>query len=153
MTRQQFRLLVVVNQILLFAYYPVGDLTDSLLPPELAGQFGMDASVMEGHGGGSFSDDPLYLLSLGLSLLTLVAAVGLFFAKRWGRTLYLFALAAGLVLTASTPFYVNTGWTVAFGALYGTTEGMILGLVYFSHLRRMFERRGTEGDDDADAEE
>lgn len=150
MSRQQFRLLVVVSQILLFAMYPLGHIADSMLAPELAGQLGLDSSVMEGEGGPEpFFGDPLYLLSVAVNFATLAAAVGLFYGKRWGRTLYLACFAASILVTAFTPVYVNPGVTVAVGALYGTLEGMILGLAYFSHLRRMFERRGGEGEEEA----
>ncbi len=148
MSRQQFRLLVVTSQILLFAMYPLGAVTDSLLAPELAGQLGIDPSVMEGEAGaGPFPDDPLYLLSLAVNFVTLVAAAGLFYGKRWGRTLFLVCFAASLVVIALTPVHVSAGLTAALGAIYGTLEGMILGLAYFSHLRRMFGRR-VEGDEE-----
>ena len=147
MTRQQFRFLLVVNQILLFASYPVGAIGDSLLPPELAGQVGADASVMDVHAGDeSIFDDPLYVLATALNFATLIAAVGLFFMRRWGRTLYVACFVASLVIAALTPFYLNAGLTVAVGTLYGLTEVMVIGLVYFSHLRRMFARLDDEGE-------
>ena len=153
MTRQQFRILLVASQVLLFAMYPVGALTDSMLPAEPAGPFDTEASIMEGYGGRgpAFYDDPLNLASLAVNFATLAAAVGLFYARRWGRTLYLLSFVASLFVMALTPFYLNAGLTVALGSLYGTSEGMILGLVYFSHLRRMFGR-GDEDEGDADEE-
>jgi hypothetical protein len=152
MSRQQFRLLLVINQILMFASYPLGAIADTRLPPEVAGQFGADRSVMEGYaGGGSLFDGPLYLLPLALTFATLAAAVGLFYGRRWGRTLYVVCFAAALAVAALTPFYLSVGWESAVAMLYSLTEGMILGLVYFSHLRRMFARRG-EADDGEDEE-
>lgn len=137
MSRQQFRLLVVLNQILLFAGLPLQSMADPQLPPELAAEFDIEPSIM---GGAPLFDDYVYLFSRALHFLTLAAAVGLFYAKPWGRMLYLACFVASLFVAALTPFYLDVGWVISFGTLYGATEGMILGLVYFSHLKRMFER-------------
>lgn len=149
MSRRQFRLLVIFNQLLVFAGYAVRDITDAQLPPELLPYTFGDVSVFEGADGASFfSGQFTYLLWRAIDVLTLAAAVGLCLGRKWGRTLYLACYVTSLFAVLLTPFYVSAHWPGFVFMLYGTTEGMILALAYFSHLRRMFER-----DESEDAEE
>jgi hypothetical protein len=53
-----------------------------------------------------------------------------------------------LLLTLATDAYINTGWSAFVSYLAGITGGMLLALVYFSHVKRMFENAkdiGQEG--------
>ncbi|HEX5706818.1 MAG TPA: hypothetical protein VFX96_05965 [Pyrinomonadaceae bacterium] len=138
MSRHQFRLLVVVNLLLLFGNHFVHDATLGLLPPELQDYAGGGPSLLEAQW-------PYYFM-LGLDFLTVAAAVGLCLGRRWGRTLYLACFVVSISATLMSPFHFSTAWSSLVGALFGTTEGMILALAYFSHLRRMFERRGRPDD-------
>ena len=54
-------------------------------------------------GGESPFDDWFYALSSALNFATLVAAAGTFFARRWGRTLYLACFVASVFVAALTP--------------------------------------------------
>ncbi|HYN85327.1 MAG TPA: hypothetical protein VER32_08750 [Pyrinomonadaceae bacterium] len=151
MSRHQFRLLVVANQLLMLGGYFVRDASDAMLPPELLDYVGGGPSVVEGR---TLVEWPYYFW-LVLNLATLAAAVGLCLGRRWARTLYLACFVVSVPLPLLTPVYLDTAWTVLVGALYGATEGMILALAYFSHLRRMFDRRGRfdEGPDDESEED
>jgi hypothetical protein len=156
LTRQQFRLLVILNQSLVFAGYAIRDVTDAQLPLDLQPYAFGDASVLDGASGDSFFDGEFpYLLWRVIDVLTLAAAVGLCLGRRWGRTLYLACYVVSLFSVLLTPFYVSTHWPGFVFMLYGTTEGMILALAYFSHLRRMFERAEREDveDDEEPADE
>ncbi|HEU4596259.1 MAG TPA: hypothetical protein VFS10_14070 [Pyrinomonadaceae bacterium] len=149
MTRQQFRLLVIFNQLLVFAGYMIRDLTDAQLPLDLQPYVLGDQSVLDGATGDSFfSGEFPYLLWRVIDVLTLAAAVGLCLGRRWSRTLYLACYITSLFAGLLTPFYVSTHWAGFVFMLYGTTEGMILALAYFSHLRRMFERGEREDEED-----
>ncbi len=155
MTKQQFRLLVVFNQLLLFGGYVVGDLSDAHLPPELQTQFVTGASVMDGSGGWpQTSEQYWYWLYLAVNLATLAAAAGLCLGRRWGRTLFLACYVIALGLALLTPVHAGaaTNWANLTYSLYGTTEGMILALAYFSHLRRMFRRDEREDDETTEDE-
>jgi hypothetical protein len=140
MSRNQFRLLVVVNQLLILLTIVVQDISDKSLPPELKSYFGMDESVLNTQvtSVSPLSDVP-YWIGTALLFSGAVASVGLFLGKRWGRSLFLLTWLAMLLLTLSTEVYINTGWTSFVSYLVGTTDGMILGLVYFSHVKRIFE--------------
>lgn len=140
MSRNQFRLLVVLNQLLILASVVVQGVTDGSLPPELRSYLGIDESVLNAQ---ITSVTPLtdvpYWLGNVILVAGLVAAFGLYLGKRWGRTLFLLTALTALLLTLLTPVYINTGWTAFVSYLVGTTEGMILGLAYFSHVKRMFD--------------
>lgn len=136
MSRNQFRLLVVINQLLLLATVLAQEVSDKSLPPELKSYLGIDQSVLNVPDASltSFADVPFWLLTLA----GLVAAVGLYFGKRWGRTLFLLTCVAALVMTLLNDVHISTGWTSAVSYLVSITDGMILGLAYFSNVRRMF---------------
>ncbi len=145
MSRSQFRFLVLINQLLVLMSYFIGTLSDESLPPELKSYFGIDQSVFEAQASGLDFFDwwlPLLLVS------GVIGAIGLCFGKRWGRTLYLLTTVASLVgVLFGGGIYVNASWSVFVGALTTITEGMILGIAYFSHVRRMFET-GLHDDQD-----
>ena len=141
MTRQQFQILVVVNQLLGFAVLVAQALTDHLLPPELHGFLGLDRSVLEDDPAVTRFGDLTDLLSTALVIVHVVSSVGLCLGRRWGRTLFAFRLLVEVVLVAFYPFYVTTAWTAMCSYAFGISEGMVLGLVYFSHLRRLFAPR------------
>lgn len=140
MSRNQFRLLVVINQLLLLATIVVQEITDPLLPPELRNYLGIDNSVLNTQitSVTPLSDVP-YWVGTALIFVGLIASFGLYLGRRWGRSLYLLTFVASLSLTLLTEFYINTGWSAFVSYLVGTTEGMILGLAYFSHVKRMFD--------------
>lgn len=138
MSRNQFRLLVVINQLFVLAGFLVREVTDSSLPPELRGYLGIDQSVLNTQPIIPL-DDGLYWLAMAIVFIAFIASFGLYFGKRWGRMLFLLTAVAALLTTLLTDVYIDSGWTVAVSYLVGITDGMILGLVYFSHLRRMFQ--------------
>ena len=141
MSRNQFRLLVVMNQLLILASMVVQEITDRFLPPELRSYLGIDESVMNTQitGVTSLSDVP-YWIGTAIILIGLVAALGLYLGKRWGRSVFLLNCLATLLVTLLTDFYVSTGWTSFVSYLVAITDGMILGLAYFSHVKRMFDK-------------
>lgn len=140
MTPQQFRLLVVVNQIFLFGGYVISEVTAPTLPPELQSYFTtMDSSVMESGLSGS-SAQVLYMLWIALDIANLIAAVGLCLGRRWGRTLFLACFIISVLGGLLSPPSLSSNWASMIFGLFTTTEGMIIALAYFSHLRRMFNR-------------
>lgn len=140
MSRSQFRFLVVVNQLLLLTAIVVQEITSKWLAPEFRSYLGWDESVLNTQ---ITSITPLSNVSdwLGTVIIAtgVIASIGLCFGKRWGRTLYLLTFVASLLSTLLTEFYVTTGWAAFVSYLVGTTEGMIIGLAYFSHIRRTFQ--------------
>ena len=140
MTRQQFRLLVIANQLLMFAGYIVRDMTDGFLPPELQSYAFASLSVLD-DGFASAADEVLFWFWRAADLASVAAAIGLCLARRWGRTLYLICFCVSVLGTFLLyHITVSTNWPGLLFSLYGTTEGMILGLAYFSHLKRMFDQ-------------
>jgi hypothetical protein len=141
MTRSQFRLLVVINQLLILVSVAVQEVTDKSLPPELKSYLGIDESVLSPPVSGFYGWN---WVTLVIILAGVIASIGLCFGKRWGRELYLLTFLAALFTTLMGDLYVNTTWTVFVSYLVGTTEGMILGLAYFSHIKRMFQHSEEE---------
>jgi hypothetical protein len=141
MSRHQFRLLVVINQLLVLGAIVVHEITDRSLPPELKSYLGIDESVLNAQIASvtPLSDVP-YWLGTAIILTGLAASVGLCLGERWGRSLFLVTFAAALLTTPLTEFYLSTGWTAFVSYLVGTTEGMIIALAYFSPVRRMFQK-------------
>ncbi|HZI17335.1 MAG TPA: hypothetical protein VEY09_01940 [Pyrinomonadaceae bacterium] len=146
MTPQQFRLLIVVNQLLMVSLHVVAGMTDSMLPPELRG---VDASsVFDTPLSVASGDSAPYFYTVVVDFLTFVAAAGLFFGRRWGRTLYLLCFLALVVSPLAPPYSTGTWWDGLFGYLYEATQGAVLALAYFSHLRRLYERREEEEEEE-----
>lgn len=136
MTRSQFRLLVVINQLLILVSVAVQEVTDKSFPPELKSYLGIDESVLSTQGTGFTG---LHWVAWVIILAGVIASVGLCFGKRWGRELYLLTCLTALCTTLTTPVHIYSAWTGFVSYLVGTTEGMILGLAYFSHVKRMFQ--------------
>lgn len=149
MSRQQFRLLVVFDQLLGIALIFVEELTEGLLPPDVRSALGVQASVLDAdEPSGLFLSELPFLLDTTFTFVHVVAAVGLCLGRRWGRTLFVVCFVGVWLLTPFYAFFLMTQWTAMLAYLYGATEGMILALVFFSHLRRMFQP-ARDGDENA----
>lgn len=75
-------------------------------------------------------------------VITLIAAIGMFFFWRPGRVL---ALIGTLLALAALPFsepFVATGLATLFNEGSSILWGMVLALVYWSSLSQRFESRG-----------
>lgn len=141
MSRQQFRLLAVAHQLLIFGGLIVYEMTVGALPPDIAQYADVGRSVVEEEGGGgiwpgTFHDWLYYVLMF----TSLVASLGLCLFKRWGRTLFLACTVSWVLSSLLSEFYVNTGWAALVNYAATLLEGMIIALAYFSHVRRMFTR-------------
>lgn len=90
MSRNQFRLLVVINQLLIVGAVVVQEISDKSLPPELKNYLGIDDSVLNTQITSitPLSDVP-YWFGTVLLFVGVIASVGLFFGKGWGRKLFL----------------------------------------------------------------
>ena len=144
MSRHQFRLLVVLHQSCVFASVIVYEMTIGSLPPELSGYMGVGGSVVTEADGGSLSSGFTDWLYYGLLFISLVASLGLFLFQSWGRLLFLLCMIFFVLTTPVYESYVNTGWSAMLGYVATLFEGMIIALIFFSHLRRLF----TEARDD-----
>lgn len=133
MSRQSFKLLVIVNQIIILAYSLISEMTVTI-PTEDESVFATANSTWP-----PLSDVP-YWLGWFLVATGLIAAVGLCLEHRWGRTLFVLTFVTGVISTPLTEVWVSSGWSALFGYLAGATEGMVIALAYFSPVKRMFER-------------
>ena len=145
MHRHKFRLLVVFSQLCSFGWFLVDEVTTGAIPEELRGYFGLDQSVLGTPADyDPFFGDLPYTLFVVVTVLGVAAAVGLCLGQNWGRRLFVFCIGCEIVLAPLTPYSIGTGWGGMVGYLYGITAGMVLALVYFSPLRRMFPREPEE---------
>jgi hypothetical protein len=140
--RRNFQTLVVVHQLLVLATAVVQSVTDAGLPPELQGYLDLEQSLLDGPQEGGPPFDAASALWWLLMLASLTASAGVLFFRRWGRTLFVAVTAVGALLVPIGGLYVDTGWTVMVASLAGLCEGMIIALMYFSPVRRMFARGG-----------
>ena len=142
MSRNQFRILVVLNQLLVLATVVVQESFEQSLPTELRSDPGTDASVMnpESITAASFSYVN-YWFGTAILVMGLAASVGLFLGQRWGRTLFLLTWVGTLSFSLTSDIYISNGWSGFVSYLASTTDGAILGLAYFSHVKRMFEKK------------
>jgi hypothetical protein len=141
MSRHQFRLLLVLYQVCVFASLIVYEMTIGSVVPELGG-YPDGGSVVGEPDGSSLSGgyvDWLYYVHLFASL---VASLGLFLFQSWGRPLFLLCSIFYVLTTPVYDSYVNTGLASMLGYLASLCEGMIIALIYFSHLRRLFDEPG-----------
>jgi hypothetical protein len=78
--------------------------------------------------------------AIALIILLLVSSIGLFFFWRPARILYLLTLILGIAMTPFFGPYVDAGLGTAFEDIAVVISGVILGLVYFSPLRELYEK-------------
>lgn len=77
-------------------------------------------------------------VAIGLLLVVLAAAWGLFMFRRWGRTL---ALVSSALAFAAWPFFgygVYSGWAFGFMELGSTVWGAVIALAYASAVAAEF---------------
>jgi hypothetical protein len=135
--RRNFQILVVASQVLTIGITVVHYMTHSWLPPELLGYLSDYETVLipDKYAAIELVSDIPFLVQ---TLLGILAAVGLILFKSWGRPVFLVYIAASLVVTVLAGHYIGTGWTSLVGYLASLTEGVILALIYFSPIRKMF---------------
>jgi hypothetical protein len=130
-------ILVAVNVLLTFASVGAEGFFGWTLPPVLkeyshtqftASPFSNPGSVLR-----------LFLL-VTTSLAAFAAWVSLVFFWRGARRLYIASWVLSTLLTLVSGARVDTSLGAMFGELSAVVGGVILGLVYFSDLARLFER-------------
>jgi hypothetical protein len=136
--RRNFQIIVAFSQILAIGTIVVKYVTESSLPPELLGYLNNYETILIPD-----KQSVLELLTnipfLIHTLLGILAAVGLILFRTWGRPVFLVYIFAGLVVSLLTGPHIDTGWTVFVGYVCSITEGVILALIYFSPIRKMFK--------------
>ena len=138
--RRNFQTLVVAHQLLIFATVAVQSALDTRIPPELLGLADAHNSLLDDPQGLDSRVGVMWVLWWAMMLVSLLASVGVLLFRPWGRGLFLSVSVVNVLLTPLVGFYVDVGWTVMVAALAGTSEGMIIALMYFSPVRRMFAR-------------
>jgi hypothetical protein len=78
-----------------------------------------------------------------LLVAALVSFVALWRLQPWGRTLYTYSTIGFFVLLAFGGPIVSHSVVYTLDAIGGAAAGMILGLLWFSTLSEMFDRRST----------
>jgi hypothetical protein len=112
-------------------------LTESSLPPEILGYLA-DYETILIPDRLSFIELLSDIPFLVQTLLGILAAIGLILFRTWGRPVYVVYIAAILVITVLAGPYISTGWTAFISYTSSLTEGLILALMYFSPVRKMF---------------
>ena len=132
MTRRQFRLLLIVNWLMVLVAIIVLFLTRRNLPPELRAY--NEAFTQS-------SPHTFFLIFDGLSsILFIVSYVGLYFFKKWARAVFVATYIITLLEVPLISAYVQTGWFYMMGAMLNVTTGMLIALMYFAPIKGAFER-------------
>ena len=118
-------------------------ITDSWMPPEMRSFLGVESSVMEEAADVLSPSRMMQTLWWGMTLIFVLASVGLILFRQWGRTLFVFLSILNLLLVPFEEIYADTGWTVFVGSAAYIVEGMIISLMFFSPVRRGF-KSGSE---------
>src|SRR5687767_789683 len=139
--KRSFQTLVVYHQLLIFSSAVVQSVTDSWLTPEMRAFLGVETSALDDAQGVASSGQTMYILRWAVTMIGLFASAGVLWFRLWGRTLFVFVSIVSLLMIPFSELYVDAGWTVLAGATAGIIEGMLIALMYFSPLRRVF--RGT----------
>jgi len=140
--KRNFQALVVLHQCLIFAAAVIQSVTDDWLPPEAKILLGVESSLLDGA-----RDDAPWSLVIDIQwwaviLIGLSASAGVLLFRRWGRTLFVAASLISLALSPLSGLYVDVGWTVMVASAAGIAEGMIISLMFFSPLRKLFHNSG-----------
>jgi hypothetical protein len=137
--KRNFQTIVVLHQVLIFSALVVQSITDSWLPPEIQSFLGVERTVLEEGANATSSNQMIDTLWWVVTIISLLASAGIIFFRRWGRTLFVFASILNLLSMPFSELYVDVGWTVFVGSVGGIIEGMIISLMFFSPLRRLFK--------------
>ncbi len=140
--KRNFQALVVFHQFLIFGSLVVQSITDSWMSPEMRSFLGIELSVVDYLAEVTAPSQMMDALWWGMTIISLLASVGVILFRRWGRTLFVFVSMLNLLLTPFGGIYIDVGWTVLVGSAAGIIEGMIISLMFFSPLRRLFRSGG-----------
>jgi len=93
----------------------------------------------DSHQAVSVGDAILFVFILILSLVLVIAWVGLWLLKHWARVVYTTAIVLGVVATFFVGPVVSPALAAAFSGVSDLAGGIILGIIWFSELRSRFE--------------
>ncbi|HXI88375.1 MAG TPA: hypothetical protein VNO24_00040 [Blastocatellia bacterium] len=136
MTKQQFRVLIVLNWLLTIAAAIVFLSTRTSLPTELKTYLENQKSI------GSSADSILLWIDVSLLVFAIAASIGLLLFKRWAKSVLLPVYFVSVLLIPTRAVYIDTGWSQLVFSLANMTGGMILALVFFSPLNVLFDSPG-----------
>lgn len=136
--KRNFQTLVVLHQFLNFGSLVVQSITDSWMPPDMRTFLGSDNSVLDDPADVTSLSQMLPALWWAVRFISLLASVGVLLFHRWGRNMFVLVTLLSLAMTPFGGLYIDVGWTVLVGSLAGLIEGMIIALMFFSPLRRLF---------------
>lgn len=130
----QFRMLIFVTQILILKSYVLPSTVPNDILDAVYGPPGTGVPIL----GALTLPDVLYYATMSLDVLSFLAAIGLLFFQRWGRTLWVVVLLARAFVYALTPMSVGSGVDGAFVYLIDILAGIVLAMSYFPSLRQKF---------------
>lgn len=131
MTTTRFRALVLGYGVMYSWYfslaYNVGTLPEDI------------QSILRysGYGAVLSPNSPLYFVPF---VAALIGCVGLLILARWGRTLLMASIVAGVVIAPFTGVFVATAFEGLIGAIAGTLGPLLLGIAYSSPIAARLSR-------------
>jgi len=133
MSAAHFRGLIVLSVLLAVCGAAVDTLFPTLIPQSLS-------VALENEPPHNIFDNLVlsFLLFVPLGVLAIASTVGLFFLKRWARSLALASTALGFGMYPFLGPSVGSAWASAFSDASSLAWGAVLAIAYFSPLRDRF---------------
>jgi hypothetical protein len=129
MTTKLFRQLIVAWWLIMLISVIVDLATEQYLPPELV-------YYLE-----SAKPSTLEWFATGFILIgVLVASIGLYRIKRWGRTLFLWVNVLSLILSPLFGVGISSGWALVGYGLSSILSGGILFTTYLPPIANHFDK-------------
>ena len=134
MTKRSFRFFIIAKWLLSIFVVVLSITTESLLPPELRG-------YIEGVRNGPTTTQGwiLFIIAVTFILFGIALSIGLFQFRKWAKNLLWPSFGVGIILL---PFFgpsVQTEWTGTLSYISSLVDGMVLALVYYSPVSKMFD--------------
>ena len=133
--KRTFQLLIILNWLSAIAGVVISLTTRSTLPLELT-------AYLEHSGQTPLNnfDVAVFLVDILLLITCVIDAAGLFYLRRWARTLLVPLYVVGILLIPTIPAYVETGWAKMAFSISSIIGGMIIASAYFSPISGMFDQ-------------
>ncbi len=138
MTRGMFRLLLILNWVIVIAAILLNHMLFKRLPPDLQGSFRAYAY----HSQPTRFNHIVLLADLLILVFSVVQSIGMFFFKKWARDLYLpLILLSCLIVGFAVKAVLKVGWEAPLVDLSALLSGVQLMAMYTEPLKSEFVKK------------
>lgn len=142
MTERHFRLLIILNWVLIIITFVLIFALEYTLPTVLRHYLQAQAEAPL-----SLRDGLIFGIGFLFFLVYVAATIGLYLFKAWARSLFLISTAAGYLITPFIGPIVEPAIATVFNYLVSFVGGMILAVIYYTPISSRFERTDSSSTD------